>query len=534
MPEALDLLREGRHHELWEKCCGFLDLSLEQFMRIQRRRLQEQLRLLGRCELGKKLMGGGEPWTIDEFRESVPLTTYADYAQYLLGRQEDALPEPPVAWQRTSGREEGSKDQWIPVSRRMYQELGSTLIAATILGTARRRGDVALTLPVRFLNGFAPPPYASGTWAQRMGEELIFEFMPPIEDAAKLGFEDALRAGFALGLRDGLDFAFSTSSILVALGERLGSAGALPSADWLLSHPSALLRQGKALLKARLARRRITPADVWNIKGLAAIGTDTALYKERIRQLWGRYPLEVYGRTEASIIALQAWDYGTMTFLPGINFLEFLPEAERLAMARNPSHRPRTVLLDEVQPGRSYELVITNFLGGPFVRYRLGDMVNIAALGNERLGIRLPQVGSVARAESLIDIAGFTRLTEATLQRAIEEANIPVEGWMARKEVEKEPVLHFYIEPRRGAGLDAVDLEEALHERLKLVDSDYASLEAMLGLKPLRVTLLPPGSFAMHIERHGGQNGSAARPQTPHLNPSEEELASLMELCRRH
>ena len=532
MPEALDLLREGRHRELWEKCCGFIDLNLDQFMTIQRRRLQEQITLLGRCELGQKLMGGGTPWSIEEFRQSVPLTTYADYAPYLLGRQEDVLPEPPVAWQRTSGREEGTGEQWIPVSRRMYQELGSTLIAVTILGMAREREDIALTLPVRFLNGFAPPPYASGTWARRMGEEHLYEFMPPLENSGRQGFDDTLRAGFALGLSHGLDFAFSTSSVLVALGERLAKPSAVPGGRWMLSHPQALWRQARGRLKAKLAHRQLTPADVWNIKGLAAMGTDTAIYRERIRQLWGRCPLEVYGRTETSIIALQTWDYDTMTFLPGINFLEFLPEAERLAMARNPAYQPRTVLLDEVQPGRSYELIVTNFLGGPFVRYRLGDMVNIASLSNERLGIKLPQVGSVSRADTLIDIAEFTRLTEATLRQALEEANVPLRGWTARKELQNEPVLHFYVEPAGDALIDAGDLKRVLHERLKSLDSDYASLETMLGLRPLKVTVLPPGSFAAQSGTRVRQVGSVPQAPLPYLNPSEEEIASLTALSR--
>jgi len=46
MTRPIDLMRQGRKEELWQMCCGFLDLSLEQFMTIQKRLLLEQIELL--------------------------------------------------------------------------------------------------------------------------------------------------------------------------------------------------------------------------------------------------------------------------------------------------------------------------------------------------------------------------------------------------------------------------------------------------------------------------------------------------------
>ena len=57
MPNAFDLLREGRKEELWQRCCGFIDLTLEEFMEIQYRLLREQIELLKNCELGRKVRG---------------------------------------------------------------------------------------------------------------------------------------------------------------------------------------------------------------------------------------------------------------------------------------------------------------------------------------------------------------------------------------------------------------------------------------------------------------------------------------------
>ena len=51
MTRPIDLVRQGRKEELWQMCCGFIDLSLEQFMAIQTRLLLEQIELLKNCEL---------------------------------------------------------------------------------------------------------------------------------------------------------------------------------------------------------------------------------------------------------------------------------------------------------------------------------------------------------------------------------------------------------------------------------------------------------------------------------------------------
>ena len=82
MSVEVELFQQGKYQELWKRCCGFIDLSIEDFMRIQRRLLLEQLELLGKCKLGQRIMNGARPESIDEFREVVPLTKYADYAPY--------------------------------------------------------------------------------------------------------------------------------------------------------------------------------------------------------------------------------------------------------------------------------------------------------------------------------------------------------------------------------------------------------------------------------------------------------------------
>ncbi|MBI4267784.1 MAG: GH3 auxin-responsive promoter family protein, partial [Chloroflexi bacterium] len=127
--ETIELLKAGKNEEAWQKCCGFIDLSLTEVMAIQRRLLLEQLELLRKCELGRYIMNGISPRTVEEFRQSVPLTTYDDYAPYLLSKREEALPKPPALWQYTSGKSGEYSHRWAPVTHEQIREIEPLLFA---------------------------------------------------------------------------------------------------------------------------------------------------------------------------------------------------------------------------------------------------------------------------------------------------------------------------------------------------------------------------------------------------------------------
>jgi len=70
---------EFNNDNFWAKYCGFLDLSLEQFMTVQETMLLERLRSFRDTDLEKRILGNTVPTTLTDFREKVPLTTFSDY-----------------------------------------------------------------------------------------------------------------------------------------------------------------------------------------------------------------------------------------------------------------------------------------------------------------------------------------------------------------------------------------------------------------------------------------------------------------------
>ncbi len=532
MPKAIDLLQQGRTEEVWQRCCGFIDLSVDEFMAIQQRLLLEQLELLKKCELGRYILNGADPYTVDEFRERVPMTTYIDYCPALLEQREDILPAKPKLWVQTLGRSGEYPRKWVPFSEKFWEEAGLNFNAIAIFAACKERGDIAFKNNFKLLYAMGQPPYLTGNVAYKIEEELGFEFLPSLRESEEMSFEERVEKGFRLALSGGMDGFFGLAGVLVAIGEKFRQGTGSTKFSQLLSQPRMLSRLIKGLVASKLARRPMMPKDLWALKIITSMGTDSTVYKKRVKELWGRAPLEVYGNSETAIIATQTWDYDGMVFFPNLNFLEFIPEEEYFRWQLDRSYQPKTVLLDEVKAGENYELVITNFHGSALVRYRIGDMIRITALRNENLGIDIPQMVFERRADDLIDL-GFMRLTERVIWQAIENSKIPYRDWTAYKEAGEKPILHLYIELDDNYVASAENIAKAVYEEIKKVDGglyiykDLPSMERLIDFKPIEVTLLPAGIFSKYKEQRKSEGMDLVHLKPPHINPSSKALASL-------
>ena len=521
-----ELVRNGSNKELWQKCCGFIDLTLPEFMTIQERLLKEQLSLLKKCELGRSILGAANPESLADFREKVPLTTYEKYAPYLLKRRMDVLPRKPIMWQYTSGKYGEYDHRWAPVTSRQLEEIEPLIMALVLFSSCKQRNDVTFKLHDNVFYGMAPPPFATGSIARAMPNGL-FNFLPPIHQAEETPFEERIQQGFNMALAEGLDLCLAMSSVTVAIGNRFGKRNGTKNLKGLIKRPKVMARLLKGLVKSKLTGRPLLPKDIWSLKGLITFGIDGTIYREKIKDMWGRYPLDFHGCTEAPMIAMQTWDYEGMTFVPHLNLLEFIPERESIKARNNSAYQPSTLLMDELKPG-NYELIITNFHGGPFVRYKLGHLIKITALRNEKLNIDIPQMTFLTRVDDQIDIAGFTRLTEKAIWQAIENAGLAYEGWTARKESNGVPALHLYIELKDNGNTTLQQITAHIHEELKKLDKPYAELESFTGLSPLVITQLPLGTFHLYKQRQQELGADMTQLKPPHINPADETMAFLL------
>jgi len=368
--------------------------------------------------------------------------------------------------------------------------------------------------------------------ASMLEQQTPLDFLPALEEAEELSFEDRIKLGFKQALSQGLDYFFGLSMILVTIGNKFSESSNKVDIRPLLSQPKALFRLIKGLVKSKLAKRPMLPKDLWSVRGIICSGLDSWVYRDKIKELWGRYPLDVYASTEGGIIATQTWDYDSMTFIPNLNFLEFIPEKEHFKWQMDRSYQPKTVLLDEVKAGENYELIITNFHGGALVRYRIGDMVKITSLHNAKLGINLPQMAFERRADGLLNFV-VIQLTEKQIWQAIERTGFAYEDWTAYK-IPGEPVLRLLIEPKNSFQGGEADIAAAVQEQILKPGNDgytaSGTLDDLMDMFDFSVeaTLLPQGAFANYTAQKQAEGADLAHLKPPHINPSDEVLSLLL------
>ncbi len=520
-------LVKSEYDRVWRKYCGFLDLDLQQFMSIQESLLLQQLENIAGCNLGEKIIGGRPAASVEDFRHTVPLTTYEDYRPELDLGDVSSLPEEPYVWASTSGAGGGCRR--VPYTIEAYHRSLENLLSVFILACSRQRGRSSLVEGDRVLYNVAPAPYLSGILAA--GGEKVFglrSVIPP-DTHDGMDFRDKITRGFEMSLRTGVDIIVAMTSVLVKTGNEFNQMSRKGGLSKHLMHPGELMRVLRGFVRSKLENRNVLPKDLWPVKALIGWGIDTSIYRDLVYKYWGAYPYEFHACTEAGIIAVQSWTRRGMTFIPHSNFYEFIPESEWLKSRGDIFYEPRTVLLPDVKAGERYELVITSFYGMPFIRYRLGHLVRITELVDREAQIHLPQMVFEARADDLIDIAGFTRVSEKTVIQAIAASRLDCEDWIVCKEIrDGKPALHLYIELNGRNG--KVDLASVLHEELVKTDPGYHDLDGMMGVRPMEVTVLRQGTFNEYYRIKEKNGLELAQRKPPRMNPPDFIVNEILQL----
>ncbi|NLV15694.1 MAG: GH3 auxin-responsive promoter family protein [Syntrophomonadaceae bacterium] len=525
-----DKLQKMKNHEIWQEYCGFFDLSVEEFMQIQDRLMLEQIDLYSKCELGQRFFKGRKPESVEEFRRIVPLTNYRDYADILLSKVESALPAKPLLWIETTWEGGINPIKVAPYTESMIECLRNNCMAVVILATSNKRGHFSLTGKEKMLYGMAPLPYLTGITAHLIADELPIKFLPSLDEAEKMGFRERNKVGFKLGMQKGVDLFFGLSSVINKVAGEFGTASSSGgSLNILKTTPVMTYRLGKAWIKSKQRKTPIMPKDIWKLKGLVCSGTDSASLKKKIEHQWGVRPLEIFAGTEPTCIATETWKKNGLVLFPDACLYEFIPKIELEKNLDNPNYTPKTYLLDELLAGNEYELVISNFKGGAFVRYRTGDMLECLAMCDEEEGVQLPLFSFIDREPRFIDIAGFTRISETTISEALELSKLNVTDWFAVKEYDEHnrSFIHLYVEA--GAkDVKSVVTKEIIKEHLSIyfryIDPDFQNLKSLLGIDPLEISIMPTGT----LERYYKTFGSRIR----RMNPSHFDVIEILKFMR--
>lgn len=523
-----DRLKKDSRTDLWKEYCGFLDLSIEDYMYIQNRLMEEQIRKWSASGLGKRFLGDKAPQTVEEFRGTVPLTTYGDYADVLLTRQEDMLPEKPSIWIQTTWEGGIRPIKLAPYTRAMLDKYRHHTVTTTMLASCRGRGHFSLAKGDRVLYGGAPLPYITGLIPEILEEDISLTWLPDSSCDPTLSFSQRIKQGFAMAMNGGVDFFFAIGSVANYITDNFSAVSGGKKKKLSVS-PAVALRYLKAKYISRRDERPVYPGDVFDLKGFVVTGTDGKCYREKLAKTWGVEPIEIASGTEATFLAAEGWEHDGMVFFPDSCFYEFIDEEEMRRDLADPAYIPRTCLMDEVVPNRSYELVISVFHGGAFMRYRIGDMYLCLSAGSKTAP---PRFTFVDRVPSVIDIAGFTRITESSIREVIRLSKLGIGSWLAKKEFKENghPFLHMYLEilpeAQQSDAITVQVLTEHLATYFKYFDSDYSDLKKLLDMEPLEVTVLRHGTI-------DGYRAATGRHVSP-INPDRQDVTDILRWQQSH
>lgn len=449
------MIDKEKNHKIWEalKKTSYeglheLDVVSENAVQANKDLMKRLLNDNKDTEYGKKY-NFAEIHDLDEYRQKVPLTTYEDYHDAIVrmtenGEENILTSYPVVYYASTSGTSGVSKK--IPVSDKgleMFRKYASSVMPSVISEFNKNTKykdtpDGSRLMIVSFSNDTLKNGKKYGSISAACLNESSIPLMPYfITTPADVMFCTEhlnlkyLYARYGIADRD----------VVYISGAYIPSL--LDLANYICDNWEMLvedIREGKINneiqipdeLKDKLEKDLVPDPDradelekefkkglnnnilarIWpKLSAVCAIWAGNfSSYARKLQQFTGRtipYYTMSYVSSEGIFGVARHPHDQNYVMLPQSCFFEFIPQSDE------EEDNPRTVLIDEVQEGKDYELVITNQSG--FYRYRMGDVIRVIGFYNE-----CPMIVFKSRKKNTISVAG-EKFNEDHLFSAIQE-----------------------------------------------------------------------------------------------------------------
>lgn len=250
-------------------------------------------------------------------------------------------------------------------------------------------------------------------------------------------------------------------------------------------------------------------------------------YEEHFRQMFPsdqfRYQ-EIYNASEGYFASQDTEDRqeGMLIFPDNGIFYEFIPEGQW----HHPN--PETVQLRDVEVGKAYAMVITT--NGGLWRYLIGDTVTFTSTNPYRICV-------VGRTKQYINTFGeevMVHNTDKAIELTSKVTGALVTDYTAapiHMTVNGKGGHHWLIEFEKTPP-DIRTFAELLDDHLQQVNGDYeAKRFQSMALEPLKVTVIPPGTFRKWLDKKG-RSGSQAK--VPRLSNDRFYLEEILDMLQPH
>ncbi|MCD6332434.1 MAG: GH3 auxin-responsive promoter family protein [Bacteroidales bacterium] len=263
--------------------------------------------------------------------------------------------------------------------------------------------------------------------------------------------------------------------------------------------------------------------EIWpNFKVYAHGGVNFDPYRKSFAKLLGQevYFLETYLASEGFLAYQRSRESVMQLVLDNCVFFEFIPFNEQnFSTDGHLVPHPQTLLLDEVEEGKEYALLISTCAGA--WRYLIGDTVKFTSVEQCEIVITGRTKHFLSLCGEHLSVDNMTRAMQMVsdeLGLDIKEfavAGIPYHGLFAHQ---------WYL------GIDELDvpvetIKEKLDKALKTLNDDYA-VERKAALKEIFVEIVPNRVFYDYLKFKGKEGGQHKFPRV--LNGMAKEWAQFI------
>ena len=229
---------------------------------------------------------------------------------------------------------------------------------------------------------------------------------------------------------------------------------------------------------------RIWPKFAWSY---GMIGSNLQFYVQKLRKHTGDAPIHNmgYAAAEGYMAMPVELDVNDAVLLPRSIFFEFIPVDDPEC------ERPLTI--GEVEVGKDYELVVTNFSG--LYRYQIEDVVRVTGYYN-----KTPKIEFLYRNNLAMNIANektTTQMVDWAASKVQEEMGVSFKGYSFYDDKESDPVRYvMFAEPEGEIDKDKLpEISACLDKWLSESNEKYFKYRRWGMLGEAKVTLLKKDTY---------------------------------------
>ncbi len=259
--------------------------------------------------------------------------------------------------------------------------------------------------------------------------------------------------------------------------------------------PAALVKSLPLRRHAQLVKRieqglardgRLRAGHFWRLSSLMHwTGGTLGLYLPQVRQLTGGVPIRDVGLLASEGRFSVPFVDGTAAGVAEVtsSLFEFIPAEHE------PAKEPMALPIHELEAGREYFLVVTNFSG--LWRYHIQDRIRVTGWMGET-----PLIEFLSKGAHTASITG-EKLTENQIVEAVAHAaaslGLPIQNFIAQGHFAELPYYHLSVQLQSDR---LEQLAAAVDSALQKLNVEYAAKRFSGRLGPLRISSAPSDLFA--------------------------------------